>query len=280
VLDAGRLIAEGTPAEVQQNPSVRRAYLGEGEFEAVAGRVPAEGRGTEALAVQGLTTGYGAAPVLEAVSLTVREGELVALLGANGAGKSTLMRALVGLHRPIEGSVFFAGREIGGAHAHSIARSGLTLVPEGRQVFAESSVEDNIRLGAYGKAPLTDKRLEELFALFPKLATLRERRAGLLSGGEQQMLALARGLAANPRVLLLDEPSLGLAPTIVNELFGALAQLRAEGRTILLVDQMARLALALADRAYVLSSGKIVFAGTAEELKNNPVLERAYLGGT
>ena len=279
VLDAGRMIAEGTPAEIQRNPAVRRAYLGEGDFEVLAGRVPGEARRTEALAVQGLTAGYGAAPVLEDVSLAVREGELVALLGANGAGKSTLMRALVGLHRPVDGSIFFAGREIAHADAHSIARSGLTLVPEGRQVFSELSVEDNLRLGAYGKAPLMESRVEELFGLFPKLGPLRERRAGLLSGGEQQMLALARGLAANPRVLILDEPSLGLAPAIVNELFAALARLRAEGRTILLVDQMARLALALADRAYVLASGKIVFSGTAEELKNNPVLERAYLGG-
>ena len=279
VLDAGRMIAEGTPAQVQANPAVRRAYLGEGEFEVLAGRAPGAARATEALAVQGLTAGYGAAPVLEGVSLAVREGELVAVLGANGAGKSTLMRALVGLHRPIEGSVFFNGREIAHADAHSIARSGLTLVPEGRQVFPELSVEDNLRLGAYGKAPLTAARVDELFGLFPRLAALRARRAGLLSGGEQQMLALARGLAANPRVLILDEPSLGLAPAIVNELFGALARLRAEGRTILLVDQMARMALALADRAYVLSSGKIVFSGTAEELKNNPVLEKAYLGG-
>jgi ABC-type branched-subunit amino acid transport system ATPase component/ABC-type branched-subunit amino acid transport system permease subunit len=279
VLDAGHMIAEGTPAEVQRNPAVRRAYLGEDEFEALAGRAPGEARRPEALIVQGLTTGYGAAPVLEGVSLSVREGELVALLGANGAGKSTLMRALVGLHRPIEGSIFFDGREIRHADAHTIARSGLTLVPEGRQVFPELGVEDNLRLGAYGKGPLADTRVEELFGLFPKLIPLRGKRAGLLSGGEQQMLALARGLAANPRVLILDEPSLGLAPAIVNELFAALARLRAEGRTILLVDQMARLALALADRAYVLSSGKIVFSGTAEELKNNPVLERAYLGG-
>ena len=283
VLDAGRMIANGTPAEVRQNPAVRRAYLGdalgEGEFEVLAGRARGEGRRPEALIVQGLSAGYGAAPVLEGVSLEVREGELVALLGANGAGKSTLMRTLVGLHRPTEGSVLFAGREIAHADAHSIARSGLTLVPEGRQVFPELSVEDNLRLGAYGKVPMSHAREDELFGLFPKLAPLRERRAGLLSGGEQQMLALARGLAADPRVLILDEPSLGLAPAIVNELFAALARLRAEGRTILLVDQMARMALALADRAYVLSSGKIVFAGTAEELKNNPLLERAYLSG-
>jgi ABC-type branched-subunit amino acid transport system ATPase component/ABC-type branched-subunit amino acid transport system permease subunit len=279
VLDAGRLIAEGTAAEVQANPAVRRAYLGEGGFAAVDARAPHEGRRREALMVQNLTTGYGAAPVLEGVTLDVREGELVALLGANGAGKSTLMRSIVGLHRPLAGSVYFAGREIGHADAHLIARSGLTLVPEGRQVFPELSVEDNLRLGAYGKEALSDARVDGLFRLFPRLATLRTRRAGLLSGGEQQMLALARGLAANPAVLLLDEPSLGLAPAIVNELFAALAQLRAEGRTILLVDQMARMALSLADRAYVLSSGKIVFAGTAEELKDNPVLERAYLGG-
>ncbi len=280
VLDAGRLIAQGTPLEVQRNPEVRRAYLGEGGIGAVAAREPSAGRRNEALLVHKLTAGYGAAPVLQDVTLDVREGELVALLGANGAGKSTLMRAIVGLHRPVQGSVTFAGRDVSHAEVHLIARAGLTLVPEGRQVFPELSVEENLRLGAFGKQPLTRARVDELFALFPRLASMRGRRAGLLSGGEQQMLALARGLAADPKVLLLDEPSLGLAPAIVNELFGALARLRAEGRTILLVDQMAHLALALADRAYVLSAGRIVFSGTAAELKNNPVLERAYLGGS
>jgi ABC-type branched-subunit amino acid transport system ATPase component len=235
-------------------------------------------RGDELLAVQRLTTGYGAAPVLDHVSLNVKTGELIAVLGANGAGKSTLMRAMAGLHRPITGSVFFAGREIGQLAAHRVARAGLTLVPEGRQVFPELSVEDNLNLGAHRCGGLQPQRLQALYALFPKLAALRTRPAGLLSGGEQQMLAVARGLAAEPRVLLLDEPSLGLAPSVVQELFGALARLRADGMTILLVDQMAHLALALADRGYVVAGGRVVFDGTAAALREQPVLEKAYLG--
>jgi ABC-type branched-subunit amino acid transport system ATPase component len=152
-------------------------------------------------------------------------------------------------------------------------------VPEGRQVFPELSVEDNLRLGAHRCGGLQPQRLQALYALFPKLAALRTRPAGLLSGGEQQMLAVARGLAAEPRVLLLDEPSLGLAPSVVQELFGALARLRADGMTILLVDQMAHLALALADRGYVVAGGRVVFDGTAAALREQRVLEKAYLGG-
>jgi ABC-type branched-subunit amino acid transport system ATPase component/ABC-type branched-subunit amino acid transport system permease subunit len=282
VLDAGRMIAHGSPAEVQASAAVRAAYLGDAEFslppaaERAAGQ---HGRGDELLAVQRLTTGYGAAPVLDNVSLNVKTGELIAVLGANGAGKSTLMRAMAGLHRPVKGSVFFGGHEIRHLAAHRVARAGLTLVPEGRQVFPELSVEDNLRLGAHRIGGLKPEYMRALFALFPKLETLRARPAGLLSGGEQQMLAVARGLAAEPRVLLLDEPSLGLAPAIVQELFGALARLRLDGVTILLVDQMAQLALALSDRAYVIAGGRVVFDGTAAALREQPVLEKAYLGG-
>jgi ABC-type branched-subunit amino acid transport system ATPase component/ABC-type branched-subunit amino acid transport system permease subunit len=278
VLDAGRMIAQGTPAEIQASAAVRAAYLGDTVFTLPADN-RGDARGAELLAAQRLTTGYGAAPVLDDISLNLKAGELIAVLGANGAGKSTLMRALAGLHRPIAGSVFFAGYEIGELAAHRVARAGLTLVPEGRQAFAELSVEDNLRLGAHRVGGLKAERLRALFALFPKLETLRTRPAGLLSGGEQQMLALARGLAAEPRVLLLDEPSLGLAPAVVQELFGALARLRADGMTILLVDQMAQLALALCDRAYVIAGGRVVFAGRPAELREQPLLEKAYLGG-
>ena len=278
VLDAGRMIAEGSPTAVKASAAVRAAYLGDAAFTLPAAQ-HGDARGDELLAVQRLTTGYGAAPVLDNVSLNVKAGELVAVLGANGAGKSTLMRAIVGLHRPVQGSVFFAGHEIAPLAAHLVARAGLTLVPEGRQVFAELSVEDNLRLGAHRCGGLTPGKLQALYALFPKLAALRTRPAGLLSGGEQQMLAVARGLAAEPRVLLLDEPSLGLAPAIVQELFSALARLRAGGTTILLVDQMAHLALALAARAYVIAGGRVVFDGDATALREQTVLEKAYLGG-
>ncbi|MDM0012594.1 ATP-binding cassette domain-containing protein [Variovorax sp. J22P168] len=279
VLDAGQLLAAGTPAEVQADPRVRQAYLGESLAAPEAVRLrPAPGMAEEMLGVGALVAGYGAEPVLHGIDLQVRAGEVVALLGANGAGKSTLMRALAGLHRPVQGGIHLQGRELAQLAAELIVRQGLVLVPEGRQVFAELSVIDNIRLGAFRQPQDREARVAEMFERFPRLRERQDQRAGLLSGGEQQMLAIARGLMSKPRILLLDEPSLGLAPKIIAELFAALDALRAEGMTILLVDQMASLALALADRAYVIEGGRIVAQGTAQEIAADDALARAYLG--
>ena len=279
VLDAGRRIADGAPAAVQASAQVRAAYLGQGELaiERRAAAVPAKREAV--LEVDEASAGYGAIPVLTGIDLQVRSGELVALLGANGAGKSTLMRAISGLHRPIGGRILLLGRQIQLLAAHRVARAGITLVPEGRQVFPELTVEDNILLGARSlERKAAAVQVERLIGRFPILAKLRGKRAGLLSGGEQQVLAIARGLAAQPRILLMDEPSLGLAPAIVEELYRLVDELRAEGMTLLLVDQMARLALSVADRGYVLQGGRIVQAGTARELLNDAALEKAYLG--
>ena len=277
-LDAGRRLVAGTPADVRANDDVRAAYLGEGEL-AIA-RSAARSESSEiVLAVDGVDAGYGPLPVLSQIRLDVKRGELVALLGANGAGKSTLMRAIAGLHRPVRGRVLLLGREIALLPAHRIVRDGLTLVPEGRQVFSELSVVDNILMGALAlDRRAAESEVERLIARFPILDPLRDRRAGLLSGGEQQMLAIARGLAARPKIVLLDEPSLGLAPAIVESLYRVLEQLRSEGTTILLVDQMARLALSIADRAYVIQSGRVVQQGSAEDVRNDAALEKAYLG--
>ena len=281
VLDAGRKICDGTPEAVREDPLVLKAYLGEaaltGRARDKAGSI---GAGRPVLEATGLFAAYGASDALRDVSLCVAEGEFVAVLGANGAGKSTLMRALSGLHRPVRGRIRFDGGAIEALPAYEVARRGLILVPEGRQVFPELSVVQNVRLGAYGRMPRDlDAEVEKILARFPRLQERRDQRAGLMSGGEQQMLAIARGLAARPKVLLLDEPSLGLAPALIQELYAILAGLRDGGVTILLVDQMAEMALSVADRAYVLGSGAIVESGTAAELHRSNVLQKAYLGG-
>ncbi|MDR7039693.1 ABC-type branched-subunit amino acid transport system ATPase component/ABC-type branched-subunit amino acid transport system permease subunit [Methylobacterium sp. BE186] len=279
VMDAGRPIATGAPAEVRRDPAVLRAYLGGAETPARPRAAPWQGPADPVLASHRLRAGYGAAPVLDDLALSVRPGETVALLGANGAGKSTAMRALSGLLRPVQGSIVLADRPVAELPAHAIARLGLALVPEGRQVFPELTVIENIRLGARGRGGRIDPaEVEALLDRFPRLRERAGSRAGLLSGGEQQMLAIARGLMARPRILLLDEPSLGLAPAMINTLYGVVADLRDRGITILIVDQMAALALTVADRGYVLEQGRVVAEGSAAELQADKGLEAAYLG--
>lgn len=279
VLDAGQRLALGTPAQVQANEAVQKAYLGEQIDDGAAPRSANTQDRPEMLGVGQLVAGYGAEPVLHGIDLQVRRGEVVALLGANGAGKSTLMKALAGLHRPITGGIHLEGRELKNMEAEQVVAQGVVLVPEGRQVFPEISVLDNIRLGAFLQPADRDARVEEQLQRFPRLRERLHQRAGLLSGGEQQMLAIARALMSRPRILLLDEPSLGLAPKVIAELFAALDRLRQEGMTLLLVDQMAALALSLADRAYVMEGGRIVAQGTSAEIAADGALAEAYLGG-
>ena len=280
VLDQGRVIATGRPDAVQADASVRAAYLGTQRAAPVTPSLPPPRRRAVMLDVAGLAAGYGGAPVVEDISFTVATGETLAILGANGAGKSTLLAAIVGLLPPSVGAVAFEGATVTGFSPATLAARGLILVPEGRQVFPELSVRDNLRLGAFARRAWPDgAELEAVFARFPRLAERARQRAGLLSGGEQQMLAIARGLLARPRLLLLDEPSLGLAPRIAERLFADLASLAAEGLTMVVVDQMATLALGIADRAIVIENGRITRAGRAADLAADGNLAAAYLGG-
>ena len=233
----------------------------------------------------GLSARYGAVAALRAVSVEVRAGELVALIGANGAGKSTLLRAIAGLVAPTAGRVALDGRDVTGQAPEAMIRAGVALVPERRRVFAPLTVLDNLELGGYALPRGRDFRsrleagVEEAYRLFPVLRRRRDQLAGTLSGGEQQMLAIGRALMTRPRLLLCDEPSLGLAPLVVAEIMRLLSSLREAGTTILLVEQNARMALRSADRAYVLEVGSVVLSGAATDLLEDDQLKAAYLGG-
>jgi branched-chain amino acid transport system ATP-binding protein len=233
---------------------------------------------TDFLHVSGLHAGYGPVEVLHGIDLTVGKGEVVVVLGANGAGKTTLMRAISGvLDR--RGSVVLDGRDITHASPDRIVREGLAQVPQGRGTFVDLSVDDNLRIGAHTRGEQVSEDLDRWYEVFPRLAQRRTQKAGSLSGGEQQMLAIARALMSRPRLLLCDEPSLGLAPLIVQEVFGILRRLnQEEGLSVLLVEQNANLAMESADRAYLLETGTIVASGDAETIRNDDSIRQAYLG--
>jgi branched-chain amino acid transport system ATP-binding protein len=229
------------------------------------------------LEVVDLSVGYLGENIVHEVSFSVAEREVVAMIGSNGAGKTTLFRAVCGLLRGSRGTVTFDGHPIRGRRAHQIARRGLAFVPADRHLFPEMSVGENLDLGAYPRRPRPERR-ELVLDLFPRLAERRRQRAGTLSGGEQQMLTVGRALMSEPRLLLLDEPTTGLAPKLAAEAYGALTALREHGLTIVVAEQQVPLALELADRGYVLEDGRIQLAGTATELAENPDVQRAYLG--
>ena len=233
------------------------------------------------LQVENLRVHYGSVEALHGINLRVRRGEIVTILGANGAGKSTTLMTISGLLKPTQGRIIFEGKELHKLHAHEIVRLGIAQVPEGRRVFSTLTVQENLNLGAFTVTDDTKKErtLKWIFDLFPRLEERKEQLAGTLSGGEQQMLAIARGLMANPKILLLDEPSLGLAPILVKSIFETIKEINESGVTVLLVEQNARAALKLAHRGYVMEVGKIVLEDSAESLLENPEVRKAYLGG-
>jgi branched-chain amino acid transport system ATP-binding protein len=233
-----------------------------------------------ALEIQGLSSGYGEVQILWGVSLKLEPGKLTSLVGSNGAGKTTLMRTIMGLIKPWQGAVLFHGREVTRVSPHAKAAAGLVLVPEGRQLFTDMTVFENLEMGAFtARAKANFKQnLDRVFAMLPRLKERIQQKAGTMSGGEQQMLAVARGLMAEPDVLMLDELSLGLAPFLVLELFEVLRQLKQTGITIVLVEQNVQMALALSDYTYVLSEGRIELEGLSHELAKNEHVRAAYLG--
>ena len=224
---------------------------------------------------------YGAIHAIKGISLEVNQGEIVTLIGANGAGKSTTLRTISGLLKPKTGTITFEGQDIAGIRAHEIVRTGISQVPEGRRIFAEMSVMENLDLGAFTRKDKDGIKADimHVFELFPRLEERKDQIAGTLSGGEQQMLAMGRALMSRPRLLLLDEPSMGLAPLLIKEIFNIIVDINKAGTTVLLVEQNANMALSIANRAYVLETGRITLAGDAKKLAASEDVRKAYLGG-
>jgi branched-chain amino acid transport system ATP-binding protein len=233
------------------------------------------------LKVESIDVFYGNIQALKGVSLEVKNGEIVTLIGANGAGKSTLLKTISGLLKPKQGDILYEGASIAGKAAQAIVKQGISHVPEGRRIFANMTVEENLELGAFLRKDKQEihQDFEKVYQLFPRLYERRKQLAGTLSGGEQQMLAIGRSLMARPRLLLLDEPSMGLAPLLVKTIFRIIEEINSFGTTILLVEQNAHMALSVADRAYVIESGRVVLSGTAQELHASEQVKKAYLGG-
>ena len=231
------------------------------------------------LKIEGLRVNYGGIQALRGISLEVPDGKIVTLIGANGAGKSTTLRTVTGLVKAAEGSILWDGQELLGRSIDKIIATGIAMSPEGRRVFPDMTVLENLEMGAYLHKKPTREELKDIFTRFPRLQERRDQVAGTLSGGEQQMLAMGRALISHPKLLMLDEPSMGLAPILVGQIFAIIRELHQSGTTILLVEQNAEMALQVADRAYVLESGKIALSGTGRELAESDSIKKAYLGG-